>query len=52
MVEENVETRGEQPMVTRRRFTLGILLTAVAGAFASLLSLLKVLSPEKQGGGM
>ena len=51
MVGENVENREGQAGVTRRRFTLGILLTAVAGAFGSLLSLLKVLSPEKKGGG-
>lgn len=44
----NQEGRGG---VTRRRFTLGVLLAALAGAFASLLSLLKVLSPIRKGGG-
>ena len=44
----NQEAKGG---VTRRRFTLGVLVAALAGAFASLLSLLKVLSPAKKGGG-
>jgi rieske iron-sulfur protein len=37
--------------LTRRRFTLGVLLTSIAGAFASFFSLLKVLAPAKKGGG-
>jgi rieske iron-sulfur protein len=41
----------EKVKITRRRFTLGILLAAVAGALGSLLSLLKVLAPEREGGG-
>jgi len=51
MVEGGSESREEQKGVTRRRVTLGILLAAVAGAFGSLLSLVKVLSPSKKGGG-
>ncbi|HKK00982.1 MAG TPA: ubiquinol-cytochrome c reductase iron-sulfur subunit [Desulfuromonadales bacterium] len=51
MVEESSGTQKETAGTTRRRFTLGILVAAVAGAFASLLSLLKVLSPGKKGGG-
>jgi rieske iron-sulfur protein len=41
----------EKTGMTRRRFTLGILVASVAGAFGSLFALLKVLSPEKKGGG-
>ncbi len=51
MVEGGSENREEQKGITRRRVTLGILLAAVAGAFGSLLSLVKVLSPSKKGGG-
>lgn len=51
MVEEGSENMEGRTDITRRRITLGILLAAVAGAFGSLLSLLKVLSPEKKGGG-
>lgn len=51
MVEEIAENREEQAGISRRRFTLGLLLAGLAGAFASLLSLLKVLSPAKKGGG-
>jgi rieske iron-sulfur protein len=41
----------EKTGMTRRRFTLGVLVASVAGAFGSLFALLKVLSPEKKGGG-
>jgi rieske iron-sulfur protein len=41
----------EKTGITRRRFTLGVLVASVAGAFGSLFALLKVLSPEKKGGG-
>jgi rieske iron-sulfur protein len=41
----------EKGKITRRRFTLGVLLAAIVGSLGSLLSLLKVLSPEKKGGG-
>jgi rieske iron-sulfur protein len=51
MVEEGSENMEGRTDITRRRITLGILLAAVAGAFGSLLSLVKVLSPEKKGGG-
>ncbi len=37
--------------ITRRRFTLGVLLASLAGAFASVLATLKVLAPETKGGG-
>ncbi len=37
--------------ITRRRFTLGMLLASLAGGLGSLLALLKVLAPEKKGGG-
>ncbi len=37
--------------ISRRRFTIGVLLASLAGAFGSLLALLKVLTPEKKGAG-
>ncbi len=37
--------------ISRRRFTLGMLLASLAGAFGSLFALLKALVPEKKGGG-
>ena len=50
MVTESFENKGKGG-ITRRRLTLGILMASAAGAFASLLSLLKVLAPGKKGGG-
>lgn len=49
MVEEE---RSEQDSVkiTRRRFTLGIMLAAVVGAFGSFLSLFKILAPQAKAG--
>ncbi len=37
--------------ITRRRFILGTIVVAIVGAFGSLLSLVKVLSPGKSGNG-
>ncbi len=51
MVDASSEHQAEESKITRRRFTLGILLAAVAGSLGSLLSVLKLLSPEKKGGG-
>lgn len=51
MVEGNAGGEGERKGITRRRFTLGVIIASAAGALASLFSLLKVLSPEKKGGG-
>jgi rieske iron-sulfur protein len=51
MVEVGSEHQEETGKITRRRFTLGVLLTAIAVALGSLLSLLKVLAPAKKGGG-
>jgi rieske iron-sulfur protein len=51
MVKENARTPGDKAGITRRRFTLGVLVASVVGAFGSLLATLKVLSPEKKGGG-
>ncbi|NOY12171.1 MAG: ubiquinol-cytochrome c reductase iron-sulfur subunit [Deltaproteobacteria bacterium] len=51
MVEKSSGNKGEKTAISRRRITLGILLGSLAGAFGSLLALLKVLSPEKKGGG-
>ncbi len=48
---EGTTTGSGKSGITRRRITFGILLAALASAFASLLSLLKVLAPEKKGGG-
>jgi rieske iron-sulfur protein len=50
MVEGHAASKSKEGM-TRRRFTLGMLLASVAGAFGSLFALLKVLAPEKTGGG-
>lgn len=49
MVSTNSEDKGGK--VTRRQFARGFLLAAIAGAFGSLLSVLKLLSPAKKGGG-
>ncbi|GBD93195.1 cytochrome b6-f complex iron-sulfur subunit [bacterium BMS3Abin05] len=51
MVDKNTGDKEEKTGITRRKFTLGVILASVAGAFGSLLALLKVLSPEKKGGG-
>lgn len=45
------QNQEEKAKITRRQFTFGVLLAAAAGAFGSLLSLLKVLAPETKGGG-
>jgi rieske iron-sulfur protein len=37
--------------ISRRRFTLGMMLASLAVTFGSLLAMLKVLAPEKKGGG-
>ncbi len=42
---------GNKGGISRRKFTLGILIASVLGAFGSVLTLVKVLSPEKKGGG-
>lgn len=42
---------GEKPSTTRRRITLGILMASLAGAFGSFLAMVKILIPEKGGGG-
>ena len=41
----------EKPGITRRKFTLGVLIAAASGAAVSLFSMLKVLAPEKKGSG-
>jgi rieske iron-sulfur protein len=51
MVGGNLGKTGDKTNMTRRKFTLGILIASVAAAFGSIFSLLKVLSPEKKGGG-
>lgn len=49
MVDGNSGKSGEG--ISRRRFTLGMLFASLAGAFGSLFAMLKVLVPEKKGGG-
>jgi len=51
MVDGNPGKEGNREGISRRKFTLGVLLASLAGAFGSLLTLLKVLAPEKKGGG-
>ncbi len=51
MVDGNSGKEGGSEGITRRRFTLGMLVASLAGAFGSLFGLLKVLAPEKKGGG-
>lgn len=51
MVDRIGVDKEEKTGITRRRFTLGLLLASVAGAVGSILSILKVLSPVKQGSG-
>jgi len=51
MVDGNSGNGSGREGVTRRRFTLGLLFASLAGAFASLFAMLKVLAPEKKGGG-
>jgi rieske iron-sulfur protein len=51
MVDRNAGSEGNKNGITRRRFTLGVLIASVAAAFGSLVALLKELAPEKTGGG-
>lgn len=52
MVEGGAEKREAAAAgITRRRFTLGMLLASLAGVFGSLFAMLKVLAPEKKGEG-
>lgn len=51
MVDGNAGSREEGKGISRRRFTFGVLIASAAGALVSVFSLLKVLSPEKKGGG-
>ncbi len=51
MVDENSGKEGNKEGISRRRFTLGVLIASLAGAFGSLFALFKVLAPEKKGGG-
>jgi len=51
MVGGNAGMTDDKKGITRRRFTLGILIASVVAAFGSIFSLLKVLSPAKKGGG-
>ena len=46
MVEDNQTGKG----MTRRKFTLGVMVASMAGTFASMFSLLKVLTPPQKAG--
>ncbi len=48
---ENAGKTEDKGGISRRKFTLGILIASVLGALGSVLMLVKVLSPEKKGGG-
>jgi rieske iron-sulfur protein len=50
MVDAVEGTKGEEIGITRRRFTLGVLIASGVGALGSLFALLKVLVPEKKAG--
>ncbi len=51
MVEGNSGKEGNKEGITRRRFTLGMLIASLVGAMGSLFAFFKVLAPEKKGGG-
>ena len=51
MVDRDAGSPEEKKGISRRKFTLGVIIASAAGALASVFSLLKVLSPEKKGGG-
>jgi rieske iron-sulfur protein len=51
MVERNSEEESINKGISRRRFTLALLIASLAGAFGSLFTIVKVLAPEKKGGG-
>ncbi|MEJ2031884.1 MAG: ubiquinol-cytochrome c reductase iron-sulfur subunit [Deltaproteobacteria bacterium] len=51
MVDASSKSDYEKKQITRRRITIGILWAAVVGVFGSLLTMLKVVAPEKKGGG-
>jgi rieske iron-sulfur protein len=51
MVDGNSGKDEVQEGISRRRFTLGMLIASLAGAFGSVFALLKVLAPEKKSGG-
>lgn len=51
MVERRTDNTEEKAGISRRRFALGLLIASVAGAVGSVFSVLKVLSPDKKGGG-
>ncbi len=51
MVDGGGEEKGANTGITRRRFALGVLAASIVGAIGSLFTVLKVLTPEKKGGG-
>lgn len=50
MVDGVKRDKEEKKGITRRRFTLGVLIASAAGALGSLFALFKTLVPEKKGG--
>ncbi|NOY77098.1 MAG: Rieske 2Fe-2S domain-containing protein [Calditrichaeota bacterium] len=51
MVDQKTTDNQEKKGITRRKFTIGVILASIGAVFVSLLSLLKILSPSKKGGG-
>ncbi|GBE36200.1 cytochrome b6-f complex iron-sulfur subunit [bacterium BMS3Bbin07] len=51
MVDRPSGDKGDKTGITRRKFTLGLIIASIAAALGSLLSLLKILAPEEKGGG-
>jgi rieske iron-sulfur protein len=50
MVDRVERDKEKKKGITRRRFTLGVIMASAAGALGSLFALLKTLVPEKKGG--
>ncbi|NOZ78876.1 MAG: ubiquinol-cytochrome c reductase iron-sulfur subunit [Acidobacteria bacterium] len=51
MVDERAGGKHTNSSISRRRFTLAVVIASIAAAFGSLLSFLKVLAPKQKGGG-
>jgi len=51
MVDKNTTNNRDKKGITRRKFTISVIVASIAAIFVSLLSLLKILSPAKKGGG-
>lgn len=51
MVDGRIEGAPTEYGLRRRKFVLGVMLTSIVAAFGSLLTMLKALSPAREGGG-